>query len=363
MVKSKTIWPNITGLIIVFLMMASAAMLRDGTFFGHSLKKSNETESAGVTRTDNADGSVTLNTSGLGAEITGYAGPVPVEIRIADNTIVSVTPLENSETPGFLKRVLDSGITDRWVGKSPEEALAEEVDAVTGATFTSSALISNVRTGLNYYESSNSSVAKQPLKKGVGFYCALLVVALGAVVPLFIKNKRYRIIQQILNAGVLGFWTGTFIDYTVLLGILSNGFGASASLVLILMLITAFIYPLFGKADYYCTWICPLGSLQELAGRCNPSRKLKLSAATVKVLRWFRTALWSVLMLALWTGFMVNWIDYELFTAFMVNEAAVGVTVAGVVFIIISLFVGRPYCRFVCPTGMLFRLSENPDNH
>lgn len=358
MVKNKTIWPNISGLIIVFLMMVSAAMLRDGRFFGHSLKKNIETHPTGVTKVENADGVITLNTSGLGSSITGYAGPVPVEIEIIDNKVSSVTPLENSETPGFFKRVMDSGITGKWIGKSAEDALHEEVDAVTGATYSSSALISNVKTALDYYVDSSSAIARVPIKRGAGFYCALAVVALGAILPLFVKNKRYRTVQQILNVGVLGFWTGTFLDYTVMLGILSNGFGASASLVLILMLATAFIYPLFGKNDHYCTWVCPLGSLQELAGRCNPSHKLKLSPKTVKGLRWFRNGLWSVLMLSLWCGFMVNWIDYELFTVFMVEGAAIGVTIAGGIFVVMSFFIGRPYCRFVCPTGFLFRISE-----
>ena len=45
----------------------------------------------------------------------------------------------------------------------------------------------------------------------------------------------------------------------------------------------------------------------------------------------------------------------------MVNEAATGVVIAGALFVVLSLFITRPYCRFVCPTGALFRISENID--
>lgn len=34
------------------------------------------------------------------------------------------------------------------------------------------------------------------------------------------------------------------------------------------------------------------------------------------------------------------------------------VVLGGVVFVL-SFFVDRPYCRFVCPTGTLFKVSQN----
>lgn len=350
---TKRIWPNIAGIIFVFIAMAAAAICRDGRLLGHSPLSSDSSATV-----ENADGSITINTTELGADLTGYSGPVPVEITIRDGKIAAVTPLDNSETPGFFKRVTESGILDRWVGKTPQEALNIDVDAVTGATYSSTALIENVRMGLgDYVKQSPAPASAAP--KGVSFYIALLVVLVAAVVPIFVKDKRYRTLQQLLNVSVLGFWAGTFVDYTLMLGIMSNGLASAASLVTVIMLIVAFIYPLFGRKNHYCAWVCPLGSLQELAGRCNPNHKPKLGAKTVKWLQRFRMLLWGALMLCLWCGWLASWIDYELFTAFMVNEAALGVVIAGGVFILLSVFVNRPYCRFVCPTGFLFHISEN----
>lgn len=354
---------NALSLITIFLMLAAAAIMRDGTIWGHKLQPETARQPNRSAETFNSDGTIAINTSILADKIIGYAGPVPVVITIADNRITDITPLDNSETPGFFKRVTSSGILNEWIGKTPADALDTEVDAVTGATYSSKALIANVRTGLQYYL-NNDIKAKTPAPAlGVKFYLTLAVVLLAAVVPLFYKNRRYRTAQQILNTAILGFWGGTFVDYTMMLGIISNGITAAASVVTLLLLIIAFIYPLFGKEGYYCAWVCPLGSLQELAGKCNPDHKLHLSPKTIKLLNHIRFGLWSLLMLMLWTGLFASWIDYELFTAFMVREVAWGVIVAGAVFILLSVFIPRPYCRFVCPTGTLLRMSQDTDNN
>ena len=357
MKRNKKILTNLAGLLFVFLVMAAAAIMRDGHLLGHDLTRDSEKASV---RTVNPDGSITVNTTTLADDVSGYSGPVPVEITIAHDTVTAIRPLDNSETPGFFSRVTESGIMDRWTGKTVREALDEDVDAVTGATYSSTALIANVKAGLQSYV--DAPVTHDTASKtGMAVYISLLVVAMAAIIPLFVKNKNYRLIQEILNVGVLGFWTGTFVDYTAMLGIMSYGLGASASITVIAMLVVAFIWPLFGHPGHYCAWVCPLGSLQELASRCNSRRKINLSPKAVKILTRFRLILWAVLMILLWTGMFASWIDYELFTAFMVREAATATLIAGAAFLLLSFFITRPYCRFVCPTGTLLRMSQDID--
>ena len=64
----------------------------------------------------------------------------------------------------------------------------------------------------------------------------------------------------------------------------------------------------------------------------------------------------------MWTGVWVSWIDYELFSAFVVKNAPAGMLIAGGVVVLLSVFVPRPYCRFVCPTGTLLRMSQNVES-
>lgn len=127
------------------------------------------------------------------------------------------------------------------------------------------------------------------------------------------------------------------------------------------MLIAAFIYPLFGHQQHYCNHICPFGSAQILMAQiCH--YKIRMSKNTVKFLDWFRKILWALLMLSLWGDVLTGWLDLELFQAFMVEVAPVGILIAAVLFILLSAVVARPYCRFVCPTGTLFKMAEHNPN-
>lgn len=345
---------NIISLLIVFGMMAAAAIAINGRLLGHAIKS----ETTDI-ETSSGD-TVVINTTSLTSDIIGYAGPTPVEISIFDGRIVSVNALPNAETPGFFKRVVEGGLLNSWDGLTPEEAMTKKVDGITGATFSSKAVIANVNAGLATFQptaaGANSSADRQPLDLK---YFIILAVAIAAVsLPLFIHNIRYRRLQQLLNVAILGFWGGTFVDYTMMLNIASSGVPAIASLTTVLLLIAAFIYPLFGKKGYYCANVCPLGSLQELASAYN-NRHIHLSPRAINILTTFRMLLWGALMLCLWTGIWTSWIDYELFAAFIVDSAATAMIIAALVIVGISIFIPRPYCRFICPTGTLLRMSQN----
>lgn len=97
-------------------------------------------------------GVYTVDTSTLGSNVKGYNGPTPLKIQIQKDKIVSVEALENSETPGFFQRVVKGGLLEKWNGMSVDEAMTAEVDVVSGATFSSRAVIENVRLGVKYYK-------------------------------------------------------------------------------------------------------------------------------------------------------------------------------------------------------------------
>ena len=90
-----------------------------------------------------------VNTMEMGADIIGFNGPTPVEISMVKGVITRIEALPNQETPRFFQMVKDSLLT-RLVGKTVEEAktLEPDVDAVSGATYSSNAVIRNIRRGL-----------------------------------------------------------------------------------------------------------------------------------------------------------------------------------------------------------------------
>lgn len=357
--KSNQVAARVVAFITVFCLLAALAIVRNGSLFGNdpaSLFSSGKTGNSGEHEVLSAiryEGTQEIiNTSDIGKDISGYAGPVPLEIYVSDGKIDSIVALANAETPKFFDRLRSSGLTRAWDGKTLEEAASLNVDAVTGSTFSSNAFIANVRAGASFAEGTKRVSSQRVSAIAI---IALIVILAGAILPLFIKSPTFRLIQQLCNVAVLGFWGGIFIDYAMMLNFFSSAPHLTLSFfITLILLIVGLIYPLFNKPNYYCTWICPFGSLQNLAGKlCK--RKWKLSPGLIKGLDNFRQLLWVVLLSLLFIGWGTSWIDYEIFTAFIVESASWIVISAGGLFVILSFFVTRPFCRFVCPTGSLLK--------
>ena len=378
--QRKGFWARLLSLVVVVLILAAAAILRDGRILGHDLREAHEaTAQKNDTLEVMPDGAFVVNTKPLAKDVQGYGGQVPLKIHIKDGRVAAVEAEPNAESPDFFNRAKE--LLNHWQGKSVDEALAEEVDAVSGATFSSKAIIANMQRGLAYAKqhgqwgedgsvgalgtsappivgSEDGSVGA--LETSAPPIVALVVVLLGAVVPLFYNNRRLHLVQLAVNVVVLGLWTGTFVSYTLFLRIFAGGVSLSAIGALaapLLMLIVALIYPLTGRSGHYCANICPFGSAQELAGKLS-RRKLRITPRILKLLSVLRNLLWGVLMALLLTGTCTAWIDYELFTAFLYSSASVWVTVLAALFLVLSVWVPRPYCRFVCPTGALIKSVE-----
>ena len=375
--QRKGFWARLLSLVVVVLILAAAAIQRDGRILGHDLREAHEAKALkNDTLEVTPDGAFVVNTKPLAKDVQGYGGPVPLKIHIKDGRVAAVEAEPNAESPDFFNRAKE--LLNHWQGKSVDEALAEEVDAVSGATFSSRAIIANMQRGLAYAKQhgqwgEDGSVgalgtsAPPIVGSSVGAHgtsipsiVALVVVLLGAVVPLFYNNRRLHLVQLVVNVVVLGLWTGTFVSYTLFLRIFAGGVSLSAIGALaapLLMLIVALIYPLAGRSGHYCANICPFGSAQELAGKLS-RRKLRITPRVLKLLSVLRNLLWGVLMALLLTGTCTAWIDYELFTAFLYSSASVWVTVLAALFLVLSVWVPRPYCRFVCPTGALIKSVE-----
>ena len=99
------------------------------------------------TRTAPAD-TLVVNTTELCKQVIGYDGPTPLVIKVVDGVVASVEALPNTESPSYFARVLKSGLLQAVVGKKVEDAAQMKLDAVSGATYSSEAVIENLRAGL-----------------------------------------------------------------------------------------------------------------------------------------------------------------------------------------------------------------------
>jgi len=97
------------------------------------------------------NGTTVVNTTSIAAKVRGYGGTTPLKIHISKNKITRIETLPNNESPGIFSKA--KRLLSAYIGKDPETAAKMKVDAVSGATYSSEALIGNMRKGLEYYNS------------------------------------------------------------------------------------------------------------------------------------------------------------------------------------------------------------------
>ncbi len=181
----------------------------------------------------------------------------------------------------------------------------------------------------------------------------VLALALAAYLALKSRSRRGLLGLTVLSLAVFGFWRGGCICPIGAIQNVAMAMGDPAYLVP-LVVIGFFLLPLlfalfFGRV--FCSAVCPLGAVQEL-----------VAIRPIQVPRWIDAALGTlayvylglaVLLAATGTAFVIC--RYDPFVAFFRLSGGLGMLIVGASFLLIGLFVGRPYCRYLCPYGVLLR--------
>lgn len=95
--------------------------------------------------------------------IKGFKGDVPlVIVTNKEYQIEGIKLLPNRETPVFVNKIKKFGLLKKWNGINVENANNYNIDAVSGATYTSRAIIKGVKArvsalGLNVAENINNT--------------------------------------------------------------------------------------------------------------------------------------------------------------------------------------------------------------
>jgi len=97
------------------------------------------------------DGTYVINTTTLGQDVEGYNGATPLEVYIKNNKIVKVVPLKSQEGIKYVAMV-KKGMLAKYENMNVKKGTVQEVDGVTGATFTSDAYRENIKRAVEYYK-------------------------------------------------------------------------------------------------------------------------------------------------------------------------------------------------------------------
>jgi NosR/NirI family transcriptional regulator, nitrous oxide reductase regulator len=304
-------------------------------------------------------------------KVQGYAGPISLLVGMdLEGKVTGVSLLAHKETPGYAEEITSPKFLRQFAGKRLGDRFETgvDVDAIARATISSQAVADSIREAMQakapeliegYSETpSVRSLVNLDWKSVV----TIIWVIISFVLLLFALKSGARTwirrtiqIGSLLMIGVVGVTYITSLHFGSFL--LTQPPPVMQALALYAVLAFALITALFwGRA--YCGYMCPLGTLFDLAGYLLP-RRFILRAGTDRALKWVkRIMLVAALALALGLG-SVAVLKYEVFdTVFLLDGSLVAVLLA-VVVLVLSVPFGRFYCRYLCGVGVCLGTLSN----
>lgn len=187
---------------------------------------------------------------------------------------------------------------------------------------------------------------------------ALLALALGVAVWLVLRRRSRRTVFLLMCASILYFGfvrrgcvcpVGSLQN--VVLALTDTGY-AIPWVVLAFFLLPLVAAVLFGRV--FCAAVCPLGGVQDMLA-LKPVRLPVWLNECLQLLAYLYLGL-AVLYVVMGAGFVVCRFDPYVTLFRMSGNLTVVVLLA--VMLVIGAFVARPYCRFLCPYGVLLRWAS-----
>lgn len=185
---------------------------------------------------------------------------------------------------------------------------------------------------------------------------AVLVLALGLAAYLahWCRSRSGMVLLTVFSLLYFGFYRKGCICaigaiQNVSLAIADPGYALplTAGAFFLLPLLAALF---FGRV--FCAGVCPLGAIQEIV-LLHPVKVPKWLDGPLSVLPALYLG-FAVLLAATGSAFIIC--EYDPFVLFFRLSGPLMMLVVGVVVLLLSVFVGRPYCRYLCPYGVLLGL-------
>lgn len=299
-----------------------------------------------------------ISTSPYSDKIIGFAGTTPLLIAIdTDDKIQKIELLANSESPDYVEHVRNNNLFKAWNGLTIEEAFAKKVDAVSGATYTSTGVIESLKARLNVIVKAkeSSKISWDKMYKQV-----IQILLLSLALYCFFrpkKSKRVRNALLVLSIYVLGFWQSGMLSLAQFVSWLTNGIPLSMQIGLVAIFLCSIILPLFTGKAFYCVYLCPFGAAQEIVGKIN-KRKYTVQRNIAKYLYIIRKSILIAVVIVLIIGINIDLSLIEPFSAFNGCAASLSALIIAFISIVLSIFIHKPWCHYFCPAGEVLDLMK-----
>jgi ferredoxin len=203
------------------------------------------------------------------------------------------------------------------------------------------------------------TAAPAPQSRSTGWLdVAVLTLGLGVASWLSLKRRSRTgiVVLSLVSLAYFGFWRRGCVCaigsiQNVALGVADPGYAVPLAVIAFFMLPLVFAL-IWGRG--FCAGVCPHGAIQDLV----LVKPLKVPSWLDEILRvgpWIHLSL-AVLLAA--TGSLFIICKFDPFVGIFRVAGPRFMLVAGAALLVLSMFVGRPYCRYLCPYGPLLGVAS-----
>jgi NosR/NirI family nitrous oxide reductase transcriptional regulator len=293
------------------------------------------------------------------ASASGYGGPLAVVVAVdPEGRASSLSVVRHRETPAFVERFKRVQFLDRLAGRRYDDPirLDEDIDGISGATYTSLALVQSVRRAVDAVAAGPLDLPVPEAERRIVFgvpeaiLIGLFAVAVGQRYVRPKKKIRNRIRWATLLTGLvtLGFlYNSPFVLAHVNMVLLGYWPEWQTHLFWYILIVGLLLFKAKDEWNVYCYDFCPFGAAQDVLGLIGgaKSRKVRWSDKLIWVKRWLIAAAISLALIFRNPAFA----SYEIFgTAFRLEGSQFQLALLAIM-VFAAMFYSRPWCQYLCP--------------
>lgn len=299
-----------------------------------------------------------LNSADKYLHIRGFRSNINVVIHLNAQTgrIEQIDFPPNQEDQAFWNKVINAGIFNKYIGKIPDEAAKLPTQSVTGATFSSTAAEKTIHAMLNDYLHTPTSDTGNNFNMTWRNIGAAILALINIAIFLKPVPGKIRIAVLTVNVILFGFVFHGYLSLQQIGGWLK-------ALPYLTLSIPAAIFAavialsVIRGGNFYCRWLCPFGCAQELTARTAAKAGIGKFQLNFKYSNIIRKCVLAAALVAIWLDIRLP--IWEPFAVFSFAASITAWSIAAV-FIIISAFIPRAWCRFFCGCGELLDSFSKP---
>ncbi|AII61581.1 4Fe-4S binding protein [Dehalococcoides mccartyi] len=306
---------------------------------------------------DSDGNQIAFVTSGKGL---GYAGPMTVVVAWSnDGVILAMDVPQTNDTPAWYNRLAANDYFSQFIGRSYQDPLQlnEDINAVSGATRSSTGVDTGVREGrliLSEQLGNPYPVPPEPINFGLAevfFIAGILAVFALRMIPSLRKVHVLRYLSLLVGLAVFGIWLSVPLSLVNFI-VFPTGFAPSwqSNMLLYLMVFGIIGAALaFGK-NLWCFWMCPFSAIQEGlnfigGGRTRPITRTQLVMRNTRYV-----ILWLIVVLVL-VFQSPSLAVFEPWNTIFSLKGALDQWLLVIATLGVSLFIHDFWCHYLCPVG------------